>query len=531
MPKRDFQATEGLLHDVMRKQSGVIEKAWLEALMNSVDAGATEFSLIVEPDFTTITDDGDSMTEDEVERYFEQFGLKDSDITDKEFGKFRMGRGQIFNFGVNIWRARENYMVVSLDDSEVQVTLEECTETEDECIISQSDDQYTVDSSGLGYALLDADSHDKGLRIHVDHYNPIEDLDNTISEFKQLARYVSWLHDIEVTVNGDVLDDRPEVIQETDSAWFVKAEDRFSSRCPVYNKGAHVDEFDLGPRRVGVITKYDLDVTLDRTDILDTDDYWQQVQSQYTQVIEQQLVDDDSLSTKEANWLIKRAAENVRLMKEVNDKPIVQDVTGDYRTIQELSSKRIGFSTRDDNVAKDAMDKGNVVVAQETHEDAIKEFASKAGDTISQSSLKSYDELVDDELAFEMTERNEDDLSKTRRRNLERMRLALDDLGYTDDVKPGYSNHRDVWTDGEGVLFIDKDYLNKSKQDVATELLYHVVRGAAHDGDSRPGFNEDYSLNRQFYRLVNGDEFGSDCDLPEVQQKLLNGKYDSHIDI
>jgi hypothetical protein len=161
----------------------------------------------------------------------------------------------------------------------------------------------------------------------------------------------------------------------------------------------------------------------------------------------------------------------------------------------------------------------------------VKEFSKKAQTAIEESSLKSYDELVDDELAFEMTERNEDDLSKTRRKNLERIRLALSDLGFREDVKPGYSNHRDVWTDGEDTLFLDKDFLNMSKQDVATELLYQAIRGAAHDGDSRPGFNEDYGFNRQFYRLANGDNFGSDANLPEVQQKLLNGRYDSQFDI
>jgi len=531
MPKRNFQATEGLLHDVMRKQSGVIEKAWLEALMNSVDAGATEFSLNVEPETTTITDNGDSMTKPEVERYFEQFGLKDSDIQDKEFGKFRMGRGQIFNFGVNIWRARENYMVVSLDDEEATVNLEECTAEDDECIISQNGSHYTVDTSGLGYALLDADKVDSGLIIHVEHYNPIEDVTSAVDEFRQLARYVSWVHDIEVTVNGDVLDDEPEVIQESHGAWFVEADSSYSNRCPVYNKGAHVNEFNLGPRRIAIITKYDLDVTLDRTDILDTGDYWQQIQSQYTQVVEAQLVESDELTDNEVNWLLKRAANNVNLMNSVSDKPMLQDITGDYRTIAEVASSRIGFSTRDDSVAKDAMEKNNVTVLQETYEDVVKEFSKKAQTAIEESSLKSYDELVDDELAFEMTERNEDDLSKTRRKNLERIRLALSDLGFREDVKPGYSNHRDVWTDGEDTLFLDKDFLNMSKQDVATELLYQAIRGAAHDGDSRPGFNEDYGFNRQFYRLANGDNFGSDANLPEVQQKLLNGRYDSQFDI
>lgn len=531
MPKRDFQATEGLLHDVMRKQSGVIEKAWLEALMNSVDADATEFNLTAEPTFTTISDDGDSMDQDEIERYFEHFGLKADDITDKEFGKFRMGRGQIFNFGVNVWRARENYMVVSLDDEETAVNLEDCTASDDECIVDRDGDYYTVDTSGLGYALLDADVVESGLTIHVDHYNPIEQLDKTVDEFKQLARYVSWLHDIEVTVNGDTLDDEPSVVQETQDAWFIDADHSYSDRSPVYNKGAYVDEFSLGPRRIGIVTKGDLDVTLDRTDILDTDEYWQAIKSQYVQVVEQQLVEDDNLSNAEANWLLTRAADNVNLMRQVSDKPMLQDVTGDYRTINELSGSRIGFSTRDDSVAQDAMDDGNVTVVEETHEDAVTTFAEKANDTISESSLKTYDELVDDELDFEMTERDESKLSKTRRKNLERMRLALDDLGFFGDVKPGYSNHRDIWTDGTDTLFIDKDYLNSKKQVIATEVIYQVVRGAAHDGDSRPGFTEDYGFNREFYRLTNGDTVSSDADLPEVQQKLLNGRYDSQFDI
>jgi hypothetical protein len=125
----------------------------------------------------------------------------------------------------------------------------------------------------------------------------------------------------------------------------------------VYNKGAHVNEFNLGPRRIAIITKYDLDVTLDRTDILDTGDYWQQIQSQYTQVVEAQLVESDELTDNEVNWLLKRAANNVNLMNSVSDKPMLQDITGDYRTIAEVASSRIGFSTRDDSVAKDAMEK------------------------------------------------------------------------------------------------------------------------------------------------------------------------------
>lgn len=527
MPRRDFKATEGLLHDVMRKQSGVIEKAWLEALMNSVDAGATEFDLDATSNVTTITDNGDSMSKSDVSKYFENFGLKDDDIHTKQFGKFRMGRGQIFNFGVNVWRARENYMVVGLDDEAVRVSLSDCTATDDESIIDHSDDDYTVNTSGIGYVLLDAETHDEGMSIHVNHYNPIEHLSKTVDEFKDLARYVSWLHDIDVTVNGDSVDHEPEVIEETDTAWFVESDSSFSNYSPVYNKGAYVDQFNIGPKRLGVITKYDLDVTLDRTDILETDDYWVQVQSQYTQVVERLLADSESLSIRETNWLIVRASENIRLMNEIKDSPIIQDVAGDYRTIAELSTARIGFSTREDNVAKDAMGQGDIIVIQEEYQNAIEEFAANSSDTIAESSLKTYDELIDDGLVFEMTEIEVDDLSKKRYKNMRRLANALRDLGYSGAVKPGYSNHRDVWKDNEGVLFIDKNYLNSTKQEVATEVLYNVIRGAAHDGDSRPGMDEDYAFNRSFYQMVNGDKIGSTLALPKVQAGLMNGEYDS----
>jgi len=531
MPKRDFQATEGLLHDVMRKQSGVIEKAWLEALMNSVDAGASEFDLQVEEHATTITDDGDSMTEEQIERYFEQFGLKDDDITDKEFGKFRMGRGQIFNFGVNIWRARDNYMVVSLNDEETTVNLDDCTAEGDECVLDQSGDTYMVDTSGLGYALLGADETKPGMTIRVEHYDPIPRIDAAINEFKQLARYVNWLHDIRVTVNGWAVNDEPEIIHESDGVYFVEADDTYYTTSPVYNKGAYVDDFDLGPRRMAVITKYDLDVTLDRTDILETDQYWQEIQSQYTQIVESRLTEVDELTDKEVNWILERAAKNVNLMQNISDKPMLQDVSGDYRTISEVSASRIGFSTRGDSVAEDAMDRSNIIVLQDVYENAIKQFSEQAATTIEESSLKTYGELVDDELTFEMSERDESDLSITRRKNLQRIRFALADLGSGKDVKPGYSNHRSVWTDGDDTLFIEQGFLKAKKRDLATEVLFQAVRGIVHEGDSRAGFNEDFRFNRKFYEAVSGDNFDANADFPEVQQKLLNGDYDNRLSV
>jgi hypothetical protein len=38
-------------------------------------------------------------------------------------------------------------------------------------------------------------------------------------------------------------------------------------------------------------------------------------------------------------------------------------------------------------------------------------------------------------------------------------------------------------------------------------------------------FNEDYSLNRNFYEAVMGDKFAADVSYDKVQQRMLSGKY------
>jgi len=283
----------------MTQQTGVIEKAYLESVMNSVDANATEYEIDISEDKTVINDDGESMTEDEVQKYFKTFGLDDDDIENKEFGRFRMGRGQIFTFGLNIWRAKENYMVVDLDNDQAEVTLPHCTDTSDESIIEIGEsDLYTLNTEGLSYALLNAEEYSNGLEIELQHYNPIEDVEETVEEFKKLAKYVSWLHDIEVVVNGEEVYNEPDVIEETELAYYASVEESIKTKSHVYNKGAYVDDFSLGPRLIEVITKADLDVTLDRTDILETDEYWQEIKEEHKSVTSFALVEDDDLSNE-----------------------------------------------------------------------------------------------------------------------------------------------------------------------------------------------------------------------------------------
>ncbi|EGQ44165.1 MAG: hypothetical protein J07AB43_02240 [Candidatus Nanosalina sp. J07AB43] len=525
MPKQNFQATEGLLHDVMRKQSGVIEKAWLEALMNSVDANATEFHLDVTEDRSTISDDGDSMTEQEVQKYFSQFGLKDSDITDKEFGKFRMGRGQIFNFGTNIWRVKENYMVVDLDNEATTVNLEECTATEDDAIVSVDGDTYNVQTEGLSYVMLDAKPQDDGLSITVDHYEAIDDVNRTIAEFKKLARYVTWFHNVDVYVNGSTVGEEPDVIEDTELAYYIEPGSGVLSTSEVYNKGALVNRFNLGPVSIGIISKADLDVTLDRTDILDSDPYWGEIKKEYKAVATQYLKEQDELNSRKREWLVERAADSPKVFEAVKNKPLLKDVSGDMRTISEVEGRDVGFAEANNKSAEAAMDRGDAVILDSNQQESFKTLASGHASNTDSSSIRDFEDIIQKDLQFEMSEIARDNLSKRRLKHLEIIESALDDLGVRVTVKAGYSNHKDVWKDKEDNLYIHKDRLNCRKSELATSLIQRVVIVASHGGETMTNFNEDISLRRAFYKTIGGTNFSAEADYATVQRRILDGYY------
>ena len=101
-----------LFLDVIKRQAGTLEKAVLEGIMNSVEAGASQVNVKFNVDdnkkaFLFINDDGRGIqTEEELIHHFETFGTPHEESENKIYAQFRMGRGQMFafgHFGFNIW--------------------------------------------------------------------------------------------------------------------------------------------------------------------------------------------------------------------------------------------------------------------------------------------------------------------------------------------------------------------------------------------------------------------------------------------
>lgn len=480
MSKRNFKATEGLLHDVMRKQAGTVEKSILEAIMNSVDAGASSVRVEIHEEWMDIYDDGKGMSKGEVESYFEQFGLKDDDIDSKQFGKFRMGRGQIFNFGTNVWHTNDNYLIVNLNEDETTIEIE--------------GEEMTFDTEGLSYNLVEGDEHKDGTHIEVLFYDPLDNPKKVGDEAIKLARFISWLHDVDITINGEVVDEELEYDYETDHAYYKIGSDGWRINTEIYNQGAFVKNDSLTKTGGIIVTKDDLDVNFARNDILETCKVWDVVEEEYKQKTVDFILEQDEPEKAERKWLLEQAVGNDQLYKRIKDMPLIDSVTGETFALTELMGQRVTFTNMGNRLADSVAQQGNVKVIDQSFKRAIH-------DLIDSSNVVSFTEAAEKEAKWVRRELDETDLSARRTKNLNNLRDFLEVLGSKKDVKPGYSDQDSFWVNSEGSLFVHKEVLNETKSEFYPDRYIESMKYAAQSGDTANGLEDGYEELRKLWRF------------------------------
>lgn len=233
-----FTVDRNILFSVMERQAGTIAKAMLEAVMNSVDAGATRAVVKLDAKTLSVRDDGRGFqSREEIIKWFGCFGTPHQE-GDAVFGQFRMGRGQLMSFGVNEWRTGSFRMDVDLKNK------------------------------GLDYALTAGLNQVKGCTVHVQLYQELSEseLAQAISEFSQLIRFSP----IPVSLNGRPASEALDKVKwdSVDDDAYIRLDK--SSELKVYNLGVLVRSY---PRyRFGcsgvVVSRKRLMVNFARNDIM-----------------------------------------------------------------------------------------------------------------------------------------------------------------------------------------------------------------------------------------------------------------------
>ena len=244
---RLFKMHNHLMHTIIFKQSGSLEKALSELIMNSIDANSTRIDI----DFNskkntfTIVDDGKGFTkEEEIESFFDTLGTPHKD-GDAKFGRFRIGRTQIFAYASTVWRSGTFRMTVDfLNDNTdgLSYTLERNLPFQKGCIINGS----VYDSSKI---------------------NSINSIECTLDDI--FSHYFPY-SDIPIYVNSEL-----KIHPNSQCDWDIQTENAYYKfndyrGAYIYNMGAFVKSYDGSYFGTGVdiVTKKALDINFARNDII-----------------------------------------------------------------------------------------------------------------------------------------------------------------------------------------------------------------------------------------------------------------------
>lgn len=309
----EFRAHSALLISVIKEQAGTLWKAILEGLMNLVDAEATEASVTVTRDKVTITDNGRGFqSRDEITRCFATFGQPQdaAEQARKKYGRFRMGRGQLFAYGVNRWQSGQFRMHVDLNKAEgFKIPFE---------LWDDEDPPY------------------QGCHIEVDLYQQLTNVE--LHELEEAIRRTAKYLSVPVTLNGVQFTKPPANEKwdfETDEAYIKFRE---SGMLSVYNQGVLVME--LGNWKLGcggvVVCKIPPRVNFARNDIMSDCPVWKAVRSK----INKESTKRNTKSTRLDDGARARLAQQIIDGELPEDKArtvkIFTDVTGKHWSMMQL---------------------------------------------------------------------------------------------------------------------------------------------------------------------------------------------------
>lgn len=188
--KHEFNIHPAIIFSLITAQASGVEKALLELVMNSVDAGATRIDISLDQNGFVVADNGQGFADMQaIESCFGVFGLPHEKEDDAFYGRFRLGRAQSFGYAKTEWHTKNYKMFVDLN--------------------------LAHDSSEYGYRTVEVDEFYQGCKVtgqfykYLEYCDPEINLDMSISESPYdvqnavlaLALSVKYLP-VDVYING-----------------------------------------------------------------------------------------------------------------------------------------------------------------------------------------------------------------------------------------------------------------------------------------------------------------------------------------
>jgi hypothetical protein len=281
----NFKMHPNILKHIIMEQAGTLEKSFLELVMNGVDAGATKIEITLKEDYFEVKDNGKGFSnEEEILEYFQTFGTPHEE-GDAEFGKFRMGRGQIMPFAKTKWRSNTFSMETDLNNPNQEIGNELGFE-----FIKNLDFVDGCSVSGTFY-------NENGMEL-----NKVNKMIYTIPKFIQYMKTDVYLNGKKININLDEVN----WTFETPEAYFFL--DKDLRELDLYNKGAFVyskDSYYYNGFGGKIISKNKLNINFARNEVLMYEcQEWYKINNSLTEYVNSQRKTSKSLNFSEKKYLV-----------------------------------------------------------------------------------------------------------------------------------------------------------------------------------------------------------------------------------
>jgi hypothetical protein len=309
---RRFTVHPEIIYSLIVAQAGSLGKAVLECVMNSIDAHATRVDITVDANTIRIKDDGQGFrTRTEIEKWFEVFGFPHAE-GDRDYGKFGIGRGQLWSFCSTIWRTETFEMDVD------------------------------IKTRGIDYRLKEGLPRVQGVDIQGKFYD--RQLTSALGAFERELTDLALYAQIPVTLNGKRINKvaaQEKWDHETTDAW-IKTSD--IGQLAVYNLGVLVRRYPGYQFGCGgtVVTKpgVRLAVNMARNDVLVAEcEVWKRIRKVL------QAKSDDRIKAKrtrmtelELQNLARRFIAGEMDYRDVEEVKLVTDIVGRGHTIETVAA-------------------------------------------------------------------------------------------------------------------------------------------------------------------------------------------------
>ena len=503
---RKFNTHEKLLVDVITRQAGSVEKAILEGVMNSIEAGSSSVAVTLTSSLLTIKDNGRGFrTRQEIEKWFETFGQPHEESEGKRWAEFRMGRGQLFAFGKNRWRTNTFMMLVDIKKS-------------------------------MDYDLHEGLANQPGCMVEVQFYEPltanaIHWLTNAISD---QVRYV----DVPITVNGAMVN-----IHKTEWDPKLSSEDAnivlgVKTSLRVYNMGVYVRDYQshqFGVTGV-IVSKKALKVNFARNDIMADCPVWRRIKKVIDSTDKLEfMLNKERLSEHERQFILDKYLAGEIEIKALEHCRLFKDVSGYAHSLLSICNgeyKVWSMAKKGDRVADMLMQMKKALILDK---DELEQFLPCCDNGKLETLFKDLYRGMIPYVSFEKLSKDvdsrhtlipENDWRPTELSWLElinsmdyRIRWsvrAMNDLCYGRSewrkARIGMSASSLAWTDGKNFIAFDRAYLARTpfldkygaiNVTSVTAIACTLAHEMAHDGDSTRQVH-----SPEFYELYHDLSFG-----------------------